>query len=394
VEAALVEAGLRALAGPEPAIAVKPFAARRIGAISTTLPTLKPSVIDKTVATFGQRLQALGGNRVATDRRVPHDALPLAAMLREEAPAHDLIVVFGAAAITDRRDVIPAAIEAAGGEVVHLGMPVDPGNLLLIGRIGPCRIIGAPGCARSPAENGFDWVLQRLIAGVAVGRADIQAMGVGGLLMEIVSRPQPREGAGAAAVAAVVLAAGRSTRMGRNKLIERVAGEPVVRHAVKAAINAGLRPVRVVTGNDPDAIHTALEGLDVGFVHNPNFASGMAGSLKAGIAALPDGAQAAVVLLGDMPLVGDDTLAALVRAHAAQPEALAVVPTVDGQRANPVLIGRGLFAAVQGLSGDVGARKLIETLGEGVVEVEVGDAGALLDVDTQEALEAARRIRN
>ncbi len=395
VDNGLVETGETVLAGLERAVMVRPFARLRIGAISTLLPGIKASLVDKTIATFGRRLAALGGNAVMSDRRVAHATDALAAALREEAPAHELIVVFGATAISDRRDVIPAAIEAAGGTVIHLGMPVDPGNLLLIGQIGACRVIGAPGCARSPAENGFDWVLQRLIAGVATGRAEIRAMGVGGLLMEIVSRPQPRDdvGAAAGAVAAVVLAAGRSTRMGRNKLAELIAGEPVVRHVVKVALDARLRPVRVVTGHDPATIHAALDGLDVAFVHNADFESGMAGSLRAGLAALPDGVQAAIVLLGDMPLISEGTLAALIEAHRQRPEALAIVPTVDGQRANPVLIGRGLFAAVQGLSGDIGARKLIETLADGVIEVEVGDAGALIDVDTPESLEAVRRIR-
>lgn len=109
----------------------------------------------------------------------------------------DLVVIFGASAIADRRDVIPAGIEAAGGSVAHLGMPVDPGNLLLVGAYGPVPVIGAPGCARSPKENGFDWVLHRLLAALPVTRADIVALGVGGLLMEIVSRPQPRSGGAA-----------------------------------------------------------------------------------------------------------------------------------------------------------------------------------------------------
>ena len=106
----------------------------------------------------------------------------------------DVIIVFGASAIADRRDVIPSAIEMAGGRVEHFGMPVDPGNLLLVGSIAGKPVIGAPGCARSPKENGFDWILHRLLANVPVTRADIMSLGVGGLLMEIVSRPQPREG--------------------------------------------------------------------------------------------------------------------------------------------------------------------------------------------------------
>jgi molybdenum cofactor cytidylyltransferase len=104
----------------------------------------------------------------------------------------DALIAFGASAITDRRDVIPAAIEAIGGRIERFGMPVDPGNLLLLAERHGVPIIGAPGCARSPKENGFDWVLQRVLAGVPIHDKDIRAMGVGGLLMEIATRPQPR----------------------------------------------------------------------------------------------------------------------------------------------------------------------------------------------------------
>ena len=119
------------------------------------------------------------------------------------AAGAELVIVFGASAIADRRDVIPSALEAAGGRIEHFGMPVDPGNLLLIGDLQGRPVLGAPGCARSPKENGFDWVLMRLLAGLPVSRADIARMGVGGLLMEIVTRPQPREEAAQARRAAI-----------------------------------------------------------------------------------------------------------------------------------------------------------------------------------------------
>src|SRR5205823_3749969 len=83
-----------------------------------------------------------------------------------------------------------------GGTVEHLGMPVDPGNLLMLGRLGDEPVMGLPGCARSPKQNGFDWVLQRLVADLPVGRRDIMLMGAGGLLKEIASRPQPRSATG------------------------------------------------------------------------------------------------------------------------------------------------------------------------------------------------------
>ena len=182
-------------AAPVGALGVAPYRLRRVGVVSTLLPGLKPATIDKTLANLRRRLAPTGAELV-TDARVPHRAESLAgaigAAIREDRA--ELVVVFGASAIADRRDVIPTAIEATGGRVEHLGMPVDPGNLLLVGGVGDVPVIGAPGCARSPKENGFDWVLHRLLAGLAVTRADIVALGVGGLLMEIVSRPQPRSG--------------------------------------------------------------------------------------------------------------------------------------------------------------------------------------------------------
>ena len=176
------------------ALRVAPYRRRSVGVVSTLLPGLKPSVIDKTLAVLAKRLEPAGAN-IMQDKRVPHETDALARELADQARSDaQLLVIFGASAIADRRDVIPSAIAKAGGRVEHFGMPVDPGNLLLIGAIAGKPVIGAPGCARSPKENGFDWILHRLLADVPVTRADIASLGVGGLLMEIVSRPQPREG--------------------------------------------------------------------------------------------------------------------------------------------------------------------------------------------------------
>ena len=163
----------------------------RIGVVSTTLPGLKPSIVAKTLRVLEARLKPTGA-RIVAQEIVPHETGPLAKALARMIDGSDALIAFGASAITDRRDVIPAAIEAIGGRIERFGMPVDPGNLLLLAERYGIPIIGAPGCARSPKENGFDWVLQRVLAGVPIRDADIRAMGVGGLLMEIASRPQPR----------------------------------------------------------------------------------------------------------------------------------------------------------------------------------------------------------
>ena len=173
------------------AVSVAPYRPLRLGVVSTLLPGLKNSVVNKTLKNLETRIAPAGAS-IVDERRCAHDDAALAETLRAMEGRYDAVIVFGASAITDRRDVIPAAIEAAGGRVEHFGMPVDPGNLLMIGTLGDKPAIGAPGCARSPKENGFDWVLSRVLADIPVTRADIQGMGVGGLLMEIESRPQPR----------------------------------------------------------------------------------------------------------------------------------------------------------------------------------------------------------
>ncbi|MDD9909258.1 MAG: molybdopterin-binding protein [Ahrensia sp.] len=183
-----------ALADADTAMTLHPSRSRSIGLVQTTLPdTIKPSVLDKTRRVLEARLKPSGNDVLVGEHRVAHENEALANVLRVMVAECDLIIVFGASAIIDADDVIPSAIRAAGGDVATLGMPVDPGNLLLTGQIGATQIIGAPGCARSPAENGFDWVLQRLLSDLPVGIDYVSRLGVGGLLMEIHERPQPRE---------------------------------------------------------------------------------------------------------------------------------------------------------------------------------------------------------
>lgn len=390
---AKVEAAIAALSGPPP-LRVKSYGARKIAVISTLLPGLKASVVDKTLRVMAERLEP-SRSSLSADIRIAHEPAPLAQALRDTVDArHDMVVVFGASAITDRRDVIPQALAMAGGQVAHLGMPVDPGNLLMIGALAGKPVLGAPGCARSPKENGFDWVLQRLLAGVPVDGSAIQKLGVGGLLMEIIARPQPRapgEVPPAPPVAAIILAAGRSTRMGGlNKLREVVRGLPLVRHAAMAALASRADPVFVVTGHDAAGIEADLAGLPVRFVANADYAGGLSTSLKAGLAALPEASSGALVLLGDMPNVTPAIIDRLIAHLADNAGARAVVPTVLGQRGNPVLLTRALFSAIDGLGGDVGARRLLEAAGDAVVEVAIDDPAVALDIDTPEALRAYR----
>ena len=385
-----------ALAGvTEPLLRVAPYRIRKVGVVSTVLPGLSPKVIEKTLKITTERLAPAGATIIA-EQRVPHERAAVAHALDEVLKAGaELAIVFGASAIADRRDVIPAALEEIGGHVDHFGMPVDPGNLLMIGAAGTRPVLGAPGCARSPKENGFDWVLMRLLAGLPVPRQDITGLGVGGLLMEIVTRPQPRSEAvpeKGRNIAALVLGAGRSSRMGGpNKLLAEIAGRPLVRIVVEQALASRARPVIVVTGHQRERVEAALAGLPVKFVHNPNFADGLGTSLRAGIAALAAEVDGVIVCLGDMPQVDATLIDKLIGALDPDKGALVVVPTIDGKRGNPVVWSRRFFSDLMTVEGDIGARYLIGRYPEAVVEVPLSGTAALTDVDTPEALAAVKK---
>ncbi len=393
VEARLRDAAVAAASSG--ALRIAPYTIKRVGVVSTLLPGLAPKVVDKTLRVTAERLAPAGAGIIA-ERRVPHDEAALAAAIEELLRlGAELVIVFGASAIADRRDVIPAAISGIGGAIEHFGMPVDPGNLLLIGSAGGVPVLGAPGCARSPVENGFDWVLMRLLAGLKVTRAELTGMGVGGLLMEIVTRPQPRTNpdiGGNRNIAAVILAAGRSTRMGGpNKLLAELGSKKLVRIVTEQTLASKASEVIVVTGHQAELVEQALQGLKVKFVRNPDFAGGLASSVKAGIAAVSSDADGAVICLGDMPLISADLIDRLIEAFAPDRGNLIAVPVSDNRRGNPVLWSRRFFSELMTLDGDIGARHLIARHGEAVAEVPVEGDSAFLDIDTPQALEAARR---
>ncbi len=393
----IVEAA-EAIAAEQKLISCRPFQSKSTGLIITKLPGTKPSILAKRRQVMADRLTAMG-NSLAETMEVAHDADAVRKAISElKQKKCDPILVFAASAIVDRGDVVPLAIEQAGGKIVHLGMPVDPGNLLLLGRLDNADVIGVPSCAGSPKLNGFDWVLERRFAGLEVSAHDISQMGVGGLLKEIALRPQARDSEEAngqrseAAIGCVVLAAGQSTRMGEaNKLLADVEGKAMIRRVVEVAIASRAKPVVVVTGHQASEIKAELSDLDVNFVHNADYQSGMASSVRTGIGAMPRDLDGALVVLGDMPLIRPPHLDKMISAFAPKEGRSIVVPTYEGKRGNPILWSAEFFAQIQKLSGDVGARGLIVEHGDQVVEVEIGSAAVTADIDTPERLAALRR---
>lgn len=387
-----------------PLVSVKPFRPMRAGLVQTRLPGTRDKVLDKAVATTNRRLTSLG-SALAGERRCGHDAGEIANALKElKGEGCDILLIAGASAIVDRHDVVPAGIEQAGGTLIHFGMPVDPGNLLLTGELDGKPVLGLPGCAKSPKYNGFDMVLERLAAGLTVGRAEIVRMGTGGLLAEIPTRPQPRDDSDSEAeegpqqapkVAIVLLAAGRSTRMGGpNKMLADADGQPLVVHAVKAALASQAVEIVVVLGNMADevkaAITAAVPTVRLRFTVNPDFTQGISTSVRTGIAALGKDIDAAIVQLGDMPGVTSNMLDRLMAAFSPVEGRSICVPTVAGKRGNPVLWARRFFTEMIKVEGDTGAKHLIGEHADQVCEVEMSGEAAITDIDTPEALAAWR----
>ena len=382
-----------------PALTLHPFQALKVGLILTELPGMKDSVAEKTIEVTTARVTALTGTVLPAIRCKHEESAIVTALGHLEKLGADIFLIAGASAVVDREDVCPAAIVRAGGEILHFGMPVDPGNQICLARIREKPALVLPGCARSPKLNGIDFVLTRLFAGIKVTPADVMRMGVGGLLKEMDNRPMPREKApatpqtglsprAAPRIAAVVLAAGRSRRMApHNKLlITDKAGKPMIARVVDNVLSSGARPILVVLGHQSEHIETALAGKPVRFIHAADYAEGLAASLKAGIAAVPEDCAAAVVCLGDMPLVTGRMIDRLVSAYDPEEGRQIVLPTFRGKQGNPMLWDRRFFPEILQISGDSGARFLTGKYAEVLAEIEMGDDAVLRDFDTTDAL--------
>jgi CTP:molybdopterin cytidylyltransferase MocA/xanthine/CO dehydrogenase XdhC/CoxF family maturation factor len=257
----------------------------------------------------------------------------------------------------------------------------------------PAPYIGALGSLRTQerrlvrlGELGFSPVELSKIrgpVGLAIGARSPSEIAIA-ILAELVQRRRAPKAA--PRIAGIVLAAGTSSRMGRNKLVEPVGGKPLVRHAVETALTGRIDPVIVVTGHEAAAVRAALNSAPVSFVHNEDFAQGLSTSLRAGIRAVPAGCDGALVLLGDMPGITPELARRVVAAFNPAEGRAICVAAADGQRGHPVLWGRQFFTEIEDLRGDVGARSLMEKYVELVCAVEAGNAAPLTDIDTPEAL--------
>lgn len=371
-----------------PSVSVSAFRPLRVGLLQTRVEGTKDSLLEKAVAGTRTRLESFGGSLLATRCCEHHEAAVGQAISDLKQLGLDLLVVIGASATMDRRDCIPRGIESVGGVVERLGMPVDPGHLTLLARCGDLRVLVAPGSARSSRRSSFDLLLERFAARVPVDSGSVAALGIGGLEKTLHVAPEAvRNVRPESVVAALVLAAGQSRRMGpANKLLAVVDGVPMVARVVAEALESRACAVHVVTGYERTRVQEVLAHQDLHLVHNPDFERGISTSIAAGLASLPADVEGALICLGDMPAVSAEVLDRIIAVFDPARGAEICVPTYRGKRGNPVLWSRSFFAEIRRIRGDAGARHLIGEHSEVVREVPIDDASILMDVDSPEAL--------
>lgn len=371
---------------------------------SVALVTSDPALTDKTQSVIKLRLAQTRGtlNTILSCRHSEEDIKKT--IHTAHAMQHDVILVLGLSAITDARDIVPAATKAAGAKLVKVGLPTDPGNLLMLATLDDAIVIGLPGCAKSPALNGLDWVLARFAAGVDLDHSILTGFGVGGLLKEHRDRPNRRQAEAEVSAKAVdshtdqpnlhavVLAAGRSTRSGeQHKLFSKIEGQPVISKTVWSLKNAlkhlskHEQELTVVTGHRADEMNATLSDAGVSILHNPDYADGMGSSLAAAVRATPPDTEWLMVCLGDMPFIAPDTIATILDATRRTATSV-IIPTFHGKRGHPVLWHKQHFLALSGLSGDGGGKALLQSEDLEAHTVAVQDPGILIDLDTPELL--------
>lgn len=327
---------------------------RDAGLVLTEAAGQKGGLAEKGRRAILGRLDALGIG-LAEIRIAPHEPEAVGNALSECRGS--ILLLLTGSATSDPDDVGPAGLRLAGGDVRRFGIPVDPGNLLFHGELSGRPVIGLPGCARSPALNGADWVLERIACGMVLADSDFAAMGAGGLLKEIPVRPQPR-------------AASRpSARPSVEVLVFGEGSDSLA--AVRSALESSADRVHAV---DP-AAGAGLPGLPAGA--NPVAVDGQAGqdaearAFRAVLSALGESADAAMLVRGSGPAPSAAQLDRLIAAFSPADGREIACPSVESLRGGgPVLIGRRFFEALAALDGFEGIRGLVSEQGEFAVETE------------------------
>jgi molybdenum cofactor cytidylyltransferase len=371
------------------ALSIQPYKPYNIAVINSDTSQTSGAITQRIENTSGKLLE-----KIQSD----HSTHSLKNAIQQCAinPAIDLILLVGKSAIADRRDTVPSSLEAANGKVLHLGMPADPGNLLMLGEINKKQVIGVPSCAKSPARNGFDMVLEEFAANRSLSVDYIKQAGIGGLLKPQAKNTKDRTRDTQKSTirendkgAAILLAAGASSRAPINKLLAKINGQTVASISAQNladAITLNSRNIAVVTGRDAVDVEQSIGLNDVDFVCNTAFEAGISTSLKMGLERIAVDIELVLVALADMPFIKPATIDTLFIMAKEMPDRDIFVPTFNGKRGNPVLWRKSIFDDLKALEGDMGGKQLMKKYADRVHLVPVDDPGVLIDLDTQEAL--------
>ncbi|MDC3087248.1 NTP transferase domain-containing protein [Paracoccaceae bacterium] len=368
---------------------------KKVSLIQTSFEWQKKSMFKATSNVTRNRLEVLDCS-LNEEKLIRHDYNVLCSEISSSIEnGIDILLISGASAIIDRSDYIPKAILSEGGEIIQYGLAVDPGNLLLVGKIAKTTIIGMPGCARSPKLNGFDWVLQLLMADIPVVKEELAEMGAGGLLMEIASRPLPRALAKSVhkrekKIMGVILAAGNSTRMGKdNKLLKNIDGTPLIRNIVLEITKSDLDSCSIVLGYQSDKVADVIKDLNINLILNPLWKEGQASSLRAALNSLTSSYSDVLIMLGDLPGIKSSHINRIIEEHLSSENRRSkiTIPSFKGEKGNPVIWGRSFFHDLSNLEGDAGGRVLFSQHPAAINLIEMNDPSVVTDTDTPEDFE-------
>jgi molybdenum cofactor cytidylyltransferase len=299
----------------------------------------------------------------------------------------NLILILGSSAIVDIKDKIPEAIKISNGSIIRFGMPVDPGNLLLLGNINKTSIIGLPGCARSPSLNGFDLVLEKVISGNNISKQDISNMGVGGLLKTLNKRNVEEKKSKNYNITNIILAAGQSKRMEEtNKLLIKIGKKTMIDKIVDTSLKSSASDTIVVLGFESERVKESLSNKKILTINNKDYNKGQSTSLQCGISGLSEDCDAAVILLADMPNINYQLINKLIENYDPDSNNSIIIPTFNGKKGNPILIDREFFPDILSIKGDKGAKDIINANKNSIKKIPHKDSSVLNDIDTKKDL--------
>ncbi len=368
--------------------AVHGFMGGRVHLLMTMTDDKRPEDYIKSAIMVQDKLQ-IYGYKTTTISYCRHDMQEICQKLTIKGE-FDVVCVMGAVAISDRADIVPRALCQLGGTIERFGMPMDPGNLLLLGKLGGAHFLGLPGCAKSRKLNGLDFILMRLSAGLNPTSQQIAQMGVNGILPEDFNRGALRAQKPAimSQPLIAIMAAGLGRRMGGDiaKPLVIFRDKPLIQWVIEACMTALPKAEIIVIINSTGQgkkIEEFCKTLGVNAVENPQYAEGMASSLRLASHLALERKSALMVFCADMPNITPPTIEKIWREFQSSPTICAVQPKFGESFGHPVVLSPRLFAQIAEIQGDMGARQILQDAGEHRKIIEVLDAGILQDIDNR-----------